>query len=545
MTDTSHSDTRDVDVVIVGGGPVGLSSAVLMERFGLKYVLIEKSETTTTHPKARGTWPRTMELFRQWGVEDAVRRRGIADDADVFAFVESVTGHEFGRTRPEEDIGQTPAWKCICSQDVVEEELFRLTTTFVGGEILFSTEFVELSDDGDGVVVTARSTSTGDVTRWRAKYVIAADGAGSPVRRQLDISMNGPSQLATVANDYWQGDLSHVPRSSSVAGYRVMSTIGDVPSASILNTNGRDKWLTLMGIPDADPDARVAPWSDETVVDHARHYTGIADLDVSVINRSVWRMSRQVAQTFKKGRVFLVGDAAHRFPPNGGFGMNSGIQDAHNLAWKLAFVLSGRAEPALLDTYDTERRPVAESNADFSFGNFMRFIETDHAFAARNPDQIRFWIKDTENHLHSAGQGLGFSYDDGALVPDGTIKVAHRPRFYEPSDRPGGRFPHLWLDLAYTRSTIDWFDRDFVLVVGPNADDWKEAAPQASKTCGVNIEVRQLERADERDGIHMGLNGAVLVRPDGHVAFRMPWTPSDPTTELVDTLATVLRLSNH
>lgn len=139
----------DTEVFIVGGGPVGLSMAILMERFGIRYVLVERSPTTTTHPKARGTWPRTMEIFRQWGVEDAIRKRGIADDADVFAFVESIAGHEYGRTRPEENIGQTPAWKVICSQDVVEEELLRITANFKHGKILYSNEFVELADGPD------------------------------------------------------------------------------------------------------------------------------------------------------------------------------------------------------------------------------------------------------------------------------------------------------------------------------------------------------------------------------------------------------------
>ena len=537
----SSQSTHDVDVLIVGGGPVGLSMAILLERFGVRYVVIEKSPSTTKHPKARGTWQRTMELFRQWGVEDAVRARGIADDADVFAFVESVAGREFGRTRPEENTGQTPSWKCICSQDVVEEELYRAMAGFKYGQVLYSNEFIELDDSAAGVKVTTRSLNTGQQRVWRSRYVVAADGAGSSVRRQAGIEMRGPSQLATIANDYWSGDLSAVPRSSHVAGYRIVNGQPGAPGASILNTNGRDRWLTLMAIPNATADMREAPWPESQVIADARRLTGLPDLEVNVINRSVWRMSRQVAATFRKGRVFLVGDAAHRFPPNGGYGMNSGIQDAHNLAWKLSFVLTDKAGEALLDTYDMERRPIGESNADFSFGNFLRFLETDKAFTSGNLDQINFWIKDTEHHLHSSGQGLGFVYDEGALVPDGTIKIAHRPRYYEPSDRPGGRYPHRWLDLARTKSTIDWFDKDFVLIAGPKAEVWMQAGANVAEKTNLRLDRIQLDAADERDGLLIGLRGAVLVRPDGHVAFRMPWTPADPAAELASVLDTVLR----
>jgi hypothetical protein len=247
-----------------------------------------------------------------------------------------------------------------------------------------------------------------------------------------------------------------------------------------------------------------------------------------------------VAAQFRQGRVLLVGDAAHRFPPNGGYGMNSGIQDAHNLAWKLAFVLSGRASTRLLDSYDSERRPVADSNADFSLHNASRFIQTDEALRSGNGDRINFWIRDSDNHIHSIGQSLGFVYEEGAVIGDGTGKHLWNPRYYEPSDKPGGRFPHIWLDLARRQTTLDWFDQEFVLVAGPKADGWTEAARKVSGRNGVNVQVRQLEDSHEKDGLLLGLRGAVLVRPDGHVAFRMPWTPSDPAAELAGVLAKLL-----
>ncbi|RYE71030.1 MAG: hypothetical protein EOO81_06820, partial [Oxalobacteraceae bacterium] len=232
--------------------------------------------------------------------------------------------------------------------------------------------------------------------------------------------------------------------------------------------------------------------------------------------------------------------AAHRFPPNGGFGMNSGIHDAHNLAWKLKLVLDGVAGPALLDTYDVERRPIAESNADFSLGNQRRFTQTDAALRSGNEDQIGFWIRDTDNHIHSTGQSLGFSYEEGAVVQDGTVRYPLQPRHYQPSDRPGSRYPHAWLNLSRTKSTLDWFDRDFVLVTGPKADGWLEAGRRVLAKAGVNLQIQQLDYHDEHGGLGIGLRGAVLVRPDGHVAWRMPWLPADPAAELSGALGKVI-----
>jgi hypothetical protein len=158
----------------------------------------------------------------------------------------------------------------------------------------------------------------------------------------------------------------------------------------------------------------------------------------------------------------------------------------------------------------------------------------------RNRDQLEFWIRDTNNHVHSSGQDLGFSYREGAVVPDGTVPIPLQSRYYVPSDRPGGRFPHVWTNLARTESTLDWFDKAFVLVAGPKADAWLNAARDVSEKAGVTIETRQLDVANEADGLLMGLRGAVLVRPDGHVAWRMPWVPSDPTAELASVVDKIL-----
>src|SRR5262249_39933233 len=251
--------------------------------------------------------------------------------------------------------------------------------------------------------------------------------------------------------------------------------------------------------------------------------------------------TRQVASQFQRGRVFLAGDAAHRFPPTGGFGLNSGVQDVHNLAWKIAYVLRGWASERLLDSYSIERKAIAESNADFSLGNSFRFPLVSEAIRSANPDQIAFRINDVDNHLHSIGQSLGFIYHQGAVLPDGTAAPAHNSRIYTPCDRPGSRFPHLWLDLTRTESTLDWFDREFVVVAGPMGGEWLEAGKRVAEKSRLPLGLRTLPMPHPNDGIRMGRGGAVLVRPDGHVAWRMPWLPSAPERELGQALTALLR----
>ena len=478
-------------------------------------------------------------MFRQWGVEDAIRARGLPDDADVFVFAESIAGREIGRTRPEPDLAQGPAWKSMVAQDVVEEELLRALDNARHARVRFSTEFVGFEATEAGVTVELRTPDTDEPERVEAIYLIAADGAGSPTRRAAGIDMDGPASLRLMLNEYWRGDLTRFPAARSITAYRILPPDRNVPPGNILNTDGTDRWLSILTI-GVDDDDRPRPWTDGETIELIRQHIGVPDQPVELINRSQWRFSKQVAATFRRGRLFLVGDAAHWFAPTGGTGLNSGVQDAHNLAWKLAFVLGGKASARLLGSYDCERRPVARSNAEWSYGNYVRMFDIEESLRSNNADEIRFRLLDQEHHIHSIGQVLGYSYREGAVVSDGTTRHPLDARTYTPTDQPGARFPHIWLDTARQVSTLDWFDKDFALVTGPAGDAWLEAGGAVAKQLGVPLDLHRLPAAEPDAGFHMGPRGAALVRPDGHVGFRMAWTPADPARELAGALTTLL-----
>jgi len=293
---------------------------------------------------------------------------------------------------------------------------------------------------------------------------------------------------------------------------------------------------------------------------------GIPDLPVELINTAFWRRTAQVAERFQENRVFLAGDAAHRFPPTGGFGANTGIQDAHNLAWKLAAVLSAWASPALLETYQEERRPVAEANTDFSVTNDRRWDAARQAIVSGDDAAVAQALKEQVKHLDSEGQDLGFWYGSGALISDGTAPPAADPQVYVPSARPGSRAPHLWLrpstgsppvamglhhgDHATARiSTLDLFHSGLTLLTGSDANTWRDAGSQVARALAIPFAAFSVGPARDFEvlegnwaalyGVEAG--GAVLVRPDGHVAWRSRGNETEPQRVMRTALATVTR----
>ena len=523
--------SSDIPVTIVGGGPVGLSMALALARFGVRSRVLEQKETTTDHPKARGMFPRAMEIFRQWGVEEPIRARGLPPGSDSFAVLDGLE-KELGRSPPEPFNNEGPARKSLVAQDAVEEALVAKLADYPEAEVFWNTRAASGEIDGHGVTITAEDVRTGRTSEWRSDFAVGADGGAGFSARLAGIAYEGPPQLALMLNTYFRADLSAFETMREVAGMIFTRHEGYCGEPyRFLNTNGADRWLLLERI-GSQTDERPRPPTEAETIETLRAVLRQPNLDIRIINQAVWRLTRRIASRFREGPVFLAGDAAHRFPPTGGLGLNSGIEDVHNLAWKLAFVLQGKAPKGLLDSYDTERRPIANGNADMALLNNARFQKFTDAAVSGNPDKLAFWLKDMANHTNSIGHILGFIYSEGALIPDGSTPPPRTPRTYNPTDRPGSRFPHFWLDSERTRSSLELFDRDFVLVVGEEGGAWADAAGEVSRRRNLPIDIHRLGEVDPALGIGMGPRGAALVRPDGVTAWRIGWPEPDPVAVL-------------
>lgn len=543
----------ELPVLIVGGGPVGLSMSICLSRLGVASRLVERHATTTTHPKATVVNTRTMELFRQWGVEDAVRAGAVPlERMRCIVWATTLAGHEIGRLEVGGDVARlaasgrlSPTMQQICAQDIVEPALADVTRRSALATVDFGTalESFQVVDNRVEAVLRHADGSDEPVS---ARYLVAADGAASPVRQALGIEMVGEPDLGRLLNIYFRGDLR--PWIDDRPGPLYWIVNPDAPGVFIA-LNGTDRWLFNTPLPD-DGDT-----SAEACAALVRRAVGVDRFDVTVESALPWTAASLVADAYRRGPCFLVGDAAHQFPPTGGHGMNSGIQDAHNLAWKLAYVLRGAAGDALLDTYEVERRPVAQRYAEESVKNArgqrsaQRSIPAEVEHDSDDGKAIRELIASTipaqRGHFVSPGLQLGFAYRSSAVVaasddgeqdamratgpqPDGvsTVPVADTDvTTYRPVVDPGRRAPHAWVvstDDGSRTSLLDHFDGRFTLLTIGADDPLASVASDLGVEAVVVGEHGVLLDAEGQVAEVYGLEpgDAVLVRPDGFVAWR-------------------------
>ncbi|KOG30750.1 FAD-dependent oxidoreductase [Streptomyces resistomycificus] len=546
-TDQAHPTTHQVPVLIVGGSLVGLSTSLFLGRLGVRHTLVERHAGTSIHPRGRGNNVRTMELFRAAGVEPGIRQAAatLADnhgilqaptlvgDAGEWLFKEIDAGGGLARFSPS-------SW-CLCSQNDLEPVLLEQAKQ-LGGDLRYGTELMSFDSDPSGVTAVVKSRQTGEHTTIRADYLVAADGPRSPVREQLGIAQGGPGDLFhNVSITFRSRDLAEV-----VGERRFIVCYLTSPDAdgALLPVDNRENWVFH------------APWhpeqgetleefTDERCVAHIRRAVGVADLDVQITGRAPWHAAQRVARSYRAGRVFLAGDSAHEMSPTGAFGSNTGIQDAHNLAWKLAAVLDGWAGEGLLDSYDAERRPVAEAT---SARAAARSVEHSHPGFAPPPG-VGGGGGPQRGILNVA---LGYRYPQGAVVgADPATPVV--PDGLDLSGAPGSRAPHLPVRRrGELISTLDLYERSFVLLSGADeASGWHEAAlrlaeamsvPLASYRVGAGSGAELTPEGDADWSAAHGTapTGAVLVRPDGFVAWRSPGPVPDAESALRDVLTTLL-----
>src|SRR5947207_2731821 len=346
----------EIPVLIIGGGPVGLTASILLSRQGVSSLLVERHPGTAVHPKARGINARTMEMYRQCAIETAIRAAGLApEQTGLIVWARSLAGEEIERRIPwrsgPQSTAVSPVRNCLCAQDVFEPVLRRFAEREPVGELRFGSEVVELRQDNDAVTAVLADRAGGAQTRVRARYVIAADGAQSQTRRQLSVHMLGRENVYESVNILLHADLRPWTAHRPAALYFI-----EHPNikATFLTINAADRWGFLVNSLSAYGYA-ASDFTPARSAELVRLAAGVPDLAVEVLGIAPWTASAHVAEQYRHGRIFLAGDAAHEMPPTGGFGLNTGVQDVHNLVWKLAAVLHGVAAPSLLDTYHDER----------------------------------------------------------------------------------------------------------------------------------------------------------------------------------------------
>jgi len=523
----------DLPVLIVGGGPVGLSASLLLSRHGTRSLLVERHPGTSIHPKARGLNVRTLELFRVWGIEPAVRAaaKELERARDV-VWAATLVGPETRRApyggAGELEQADSPATGVGCAQDKLEPVLLEAAASYGAGEVSFDVELVGLDQDEERVTATVVDRESGKERSVRASWLIAADGAQSSIRSMLGIGMPGSRDLGHRMGIYFRADLREVGHDRPALLYLLSPPEGAGVMAAV---NLADLWLYMAPFR-PDQGEQVEDFDQARCVELVRAAVGDQDLSVEVLSALPWAASAGVAEHFRKGRVFLAGDAAHLIPPTGGQAMNVGIQDVHNLAWKLAGNVAGWAGPRLLDSYELERRPFALAVMDDASRNAGGFGQRPEQFSNR-------------------GRVLGVSYDSPAVIPDGTdLPAVANPHIdYAPTARPGSRAPHIWLRRRGERiSTLDLYDIDFVLLTGPRGQAWRTASRRAVEQLGMPLRCYSIgaedDLFDESDVwprlYGVGVDGAVLVRPDGHVAWRTTSSEGNPSDHLVAALRRIL-----
>ena len=548
-----------VPVLIVGGSLVGLSMSLFLGRHGVRHTLVERHAGTSIHPRGRGNNVRTMELFRVAGIEPDVKSAAslLADNHGILqtpSLVGDVGDWLFKHIDPGGGLARfsPTSWR-LCSQNDLEPVLLEGARE-LGGDLRYSHEMLSFEQDPEGVTAVVRDRTTGSDHTIRADYLVAADGPRSPVRGRLGIGQSGPGDLFHNVSITFRSKLL----ADAVGDRRFICCYLTDPEAdgALLPVDNKENWVFH------------APWhpeqgetleqfTDERIERHIRRACGVPDLDVEITGKASWHAAERVADRYAQGRVFLAGDCAHEMSPTGAFGSNTGIQDAHNLAWKLAAVLNGWAGPGLLQTYDMERRPVALAT---SARASARSVEHSHPGFSPAPGIGAGRKGDILNVV------LGYRYPQGAVV-DADPAQPVVPEGMRLTGRPGSRAPHMWLRRCGEHparparlSTIDLYERSMVLLCDArDTTGWYGAARRIADRGAVRLTAYRIGSGPHADLAYDGDNGddaadwaqvhgttaegAVLVRPDGFVAWRAPGAVADPEATLRKVLAAVLQPS--
>ena len=594
-------------VVVVGAGPTGLTLALLLARAGVRVTLVERNTEPQRHPAACILDTRTMEVFREIGQAERI----LAASQNVFeragiTWVTTLAGRELGRCTAlppdvEALLALSPVHATVYPQNRLEPMLWQQAAETEEIDFRPGDECVAITETEHGVTCTlATGDGRMDVS---ADYVVACDGTGSPMRKLAGIGTDG-RLIQHMIGVYFTADLSAMVDHRKSILYWTLNA--DALGVLIAHWLPRE-WVLF--VPYYPPQQSAESYTESRCRSLIEHAVGILPPDLEIKLVRPWSLGAAVADRYRQGRLFLAGDAAHSFPPTGGLGLNTGVQDAHNLAWKLAAVMRDEAGPDLLDSYEVERRPVARINLEHSVANFDQMSDLLHIVGLSLKQQERLqaaqnsrmftslpprWQRNAINialkqalaplqifseasgrgerarhdferripgqarHYRFAGLDLGFAYEQGAVIPDGTERpVADDPVIdYRPTTWPGSRLPHFF--VVRGDETIPAFDallpHGFTLLAGPQAAPaWRQAVRNASATLRMPVACLVIGPGPEADLRDTGdawpalseveRTGAVLVRPDGHVAWRAHALPEQPSEALDAALHRLLSLT--
>jgi 2,4-dichlorophenol 6-monooxygenase len=578
-------DTLETDVLIVGSGPAGASAAVLLSTYGIQNTVVTKYRWTANSPRAHITNQGAMEVFRDLGIEDEVNRLGTAQEyMGNNVFCESLAGEELGRlktwgTHPARMADYTlasPTRICDIPQNLLEPIMLSAAAAR-GTRVRLETEYLELVQDDTGVTATVLDRAQNRTYDIRAKYMIGADGGRSRVAEQLGLPMEGQMDIAGSMNIVFEADLSKYVEHRPSVLYWVLqpgSDVGGIGMGVVRMVRPWYEWLVIWGY-DIEDEPPVL--NDEEATRIVHELIGDDTIPVKISSTSLWSNNHMSAKVMSSGRVFCAGDACHRHPPSNGLGSNTSIQDSYNLAWKLAHVLRGQADPSLLDTYTQERAPIAKQvvdRANKSIGEFGPIFEALGLLDTKDAEQMRenmrkrkdstpeaeeqraklrdaIQLKSYEFNCH--GVELGQRYRSAAVLADGTPEPGYTrdPELhYHPTTWPGARLPHVWVardDLEISTRDLAGHGR-FALLTGINGAAWADAARSVSEETGIEIAAWVIGPGQEIEDTYddwartreVAESGCVLVRPDGYVAWRSHELAEDPAAALGAALGQVL-----
>lgn len=553
----NNENPSEYPVLIIGGSLVGLSVSMFLAMHGIKSLIVEKHRGTAIHPRAGYFQLRTLEMLRQAGIEQKVIKAAHAlyDPNGGLNAVETLAGREIANYIP--DINQgiqdlTPVRRLFMPQQVLEP-IIKERAEQLGSFFLYSHKVSHFSQDEQGVYLEAEHIDDQSKKYFRGKYLVACDGSRSPVRNQLGIKMEGYPVMSQSITVYFRADCSKALRGRNLGVIYVNNE--NVRGFFRLEKTGLGGFLVIFTVGDInDPDARNAAGNvtNEKAAQYVRDAVGDQSLDVQVEDIHKWEAVCHAAERFQDRKIFLAGDSAHVTTPTGGYGGNTGVQDAHNLAWKLAMVLKGSAGEKLLESYNDERQPAAMQMIQQGYQRYVTRSDPDLGM-----EGVKKQIPDVHvefNRYRSDAVVFEQGYED-----DGKQDIDPRKSFA----LPGTRAPHVELFINNKPgSTIDLYGQKFVLVTSSYGKDWEKVVNKLERELDIEIDFKVISPPGSKaeyvelpihrekisspfslpfsEAYGISPNGAVLVRPDGYVAWKEKTLDSKSGTLMKEALTRVL-----